>query len=126
MARRPERLAEEVREEIARMIASELKDPRLGFITVTRVEIAHDLRNAKVHVGVLGDAAERERSLAALRSAAGWVRRELGRRLRIHHSPQIEFRFDKGLDATDRVARLLGEERAREEPPSDGGGGGGE
>lgn len=126
MARRPERLAEEVREEIARMIASELKDPRLGFVTVTRVEIAHDLRNAKVHVGVLGDAAERERSLAALRSAAGWVRRELGRRLRIHHSPQIDFRFDKGLDATDRVARLLEEERAREEPPSGGEGGGGE
>ncbi len=126
MARRPERLAEEVREEIARMIASELKDPRLGFVTVTRVEIAHDLRNAKVHVGVLGDAAERERSLAALHSAAGWVRRELGRRLRIHHSPQIDFRFDKGLDATDRVARLLEEERAREEPPSGGEGGGGE
>jgi ribosome-binding factor A len=126
MARRPERLAEEVREEVARMIASELKDPRLGFITVTRVEIAHDLRNAKVHVGVLGDAAERERSLAALRSAAGWVRRELGRRLRIHHSPQIEFRFDKGLDATDRVARLLEEERARGEPPAGDEGGGGE
>jgi ribosome-binding factor A len=124
--RRPERLAEEVREEIARMIGSELKDPRLGFITVTRVEIAHDLRNAKVHVGVLGDAAERERSLAALRSAAGWVRRELGRRLRIHHSPQIDFRFDKGLDATDRVARLLEEERGRGEPPSGGEGGGGE
>jgi ribosome-binding factor A len=108
------------------MIASELKDPRLGFITVTRVEIAHDLRNAKVHVGVLGDAAERERSLAALRSAAGWVRRELGRRLRIHHSPQIEFRFDKGLDATDRVARLLEEQRARGEPPAGDEGGGGE
>jgi ribosome-binding factor A len=77
-------------------------------------------------VGVLGDAAERERSLAALRSAAGWVRRELGRRLRIHHSPQIDFRFDKGLDATDRVARLLGEEQAREEPPSGGEDGGGE
>jgi ribosome-binding factor A len=124
MGRRPERLAEEMREEIARMIVSELKDPRLGFVTVTRVDLAHDLRNAKVHVGVLGSEAEREKSLAALRSAAGFVRRELGRRLRIHHSPEIDFRYDKGLDATDRVARLLAEEAARESPPGEGEGGG--
>jgi ribosome-binding factor A len=125
MGRRPERLAEEMREEIARMIVSELKDPRLGFVTVTRVEVAHDLRYAKVHVGVLGSEAEREKSLAALRSAAGFVRRELGRRLRIHHSPEVDFRYDKGLDATDRVARLIAEEAARESPPGGGGGEGG-
>jgi len=105
--RRPERLAEEVREEVARMVASELKDPRLGFVTVIRVELAHDLRYARVHVGVLGGEAEREKSLTALRSAAGFVRRELGRRLRIHHAPEIDFRYDRGLDATDRVARIL-------------------
>ncbi len=114
MGRRPERLAEEMREEIARMIATELKDPRLGFVTVTRVEVAHDLRYARVHVGVLGSDAEREKSLTALRSAAGFIRRELGRRLRIHHSPEVDFRYDKGLDATDRVARLLAEEAERE------------
>jgi ribosome-binding factor A len=119
MARRPERLAEEVREEVARMIASELKDPRLGFVTVTRVELAHDLRYVRVHVGVLGNEAEREKSLVALRSAAGFVRRQLGRRLRIHHSPEVDFRYDKGLDATDRVARLLAEDAAREKA-SDG------
>ncbi|HSD28776.1 MAG TPA: 30S ribosome-binding factor RbfA [Vicinamibacteria bacterium] len=114
MGRRPERLAEEMREEIARMIVSELKDPRLGFVTVTRVEVAHDLRYARVHVGVLGSEAEREKSLTALRSAAGFIRRELGRRLRIHHSPEVDFRYDKGIDATDRVARLLAEEAERE------------
>ena len=74
MGRRPERLAEEIREEVARMIASELKDPRIGFVTVTRVELAHDLRYARVHVGVLGDEGAREKSLTALRSAAGFVR----------------------------------------------------
>jgi ribosome-binding factor A len=114
MGRRPERLAEEMREEVARMIAFELKDPRLGFVTVTRVELAHDLRYARVHVGVMGSEAEREKSLTALRSAAGFIRRELGRRLRIHHSPEIDFRYDKGIDATDRVARLLAEEAERE------------
>ena len=114
MGRRPERLAEELREEIARMIASEVKDPRLGFVTVTRVEVAHDLRYARVHVGVLGGEAEREKSLTALRSAAGFIRRQLGRRLRIHHSPEVDFRYDKGIDATDRVARLLAEVAERE------------
>ena len=77
--RASERLAEEIREEVARMIASELKDPRLGFVTVTRVELAHDLGYARVHVGVLGNEKEREKSLVALRSAAGFIRRELGR-----------------------------------------------
>ncbi len=103
------------------MIATELKDPRLGFVTVVRVELAHDLGYARVHVGVLGDEKEREKSLVALRSAAGFVRRELGRRLRIHHTPEIDFRYDKGLDATDRVARLLQEEAAPEKPPEDQG-----
>jgi ribosome-binding factor A len=117
MGRRPERLTEEIREEVARMVASELKDPRLGFVTVVRVELAHDLGYARVYVGVLGDEREREKSLTALRSAAGFIRRELGRRLRIHHTPEIDFRYDKGLEATDRVARLLQEEAAREKPP---------
>ena len=108
------------------MIASELKDPRLGFVTVTRVDLAHDLGFARVFVGVLGDEKQREASLAALQSASGFVRRELGRRLRIHHTPEIDFRYDKGLDATDRVARLLREEDARAGSPGGDGGEGGE
>lgn len=109
MGRRPERLAEGIREEVARIVASDLKDPRLGFVTVTRVEVTHDLSHARVLVGVLGGEVEREKSLAALRSAAGFVRREIGRRLRIRIVPEIEFRYDKGIEATDRVARLLNE-----------------
>ncbi len=113
MGRRAERLAEEIREQVARMIASDLKDPRLGFVTVTRVELAQDLRYARVHVGVLGGDAERKKSLAALQQASGFVRRELGKRLRIRHTPEIDFRYDKGLDATDRVAQLLEQDRRR-------------
>jgi ribosome-binding factor A len=119
--RRSERLAQEIREEVARMIATELKDPRLGFVTVVRVELAQDIGYARVYVGVLGSEKEREKSLVALRSAAGFVRRELGKRLRIHHAPEIDFRYDKGLDATDRVARLLQEDAERERPPVDDG-----
>ncbi len=113
MGRRAERLAEEIREQVARMIASDLKDPRLGFITVTRVELAHDLGHVRVHVGVLGSEVERKKSLQALQQASGFVRRELGKRLRIRHTPEVDFRYDKGLDATDRVAHLLEEERRR-------------
>jgi ribosome-binding factor A len=89
------------------------------------VELAHDLGYCRVHVGVLGGEAEREKSLAALKSAAGFVRREIGRRLRIHHAPEFDFRYDKGLDATDRVARLLQEdaERAKAQEPEGGEGG---
>ena len=77
-------------------------------------------------MGVLGDATAREKSLVALRSAAGFIRRELGRRLRIHHSPEIDFRYDKGLEATARVARLLEEEAARPKSEDGGDEGGGE
>jgi ribosome-binding factor A len=121
MGRRPERLAEGIREEVARIVASELKDPRLGFVTITRVEVTHDLGHARVLVGVLGGDTERERSLAALRSAAGFVRREIGRRLRIRIVPEIEFRYDKGIEATDRVARLLQEDPRSAGAAPDGG-----
>ena len=66
-----------------------------------------------MHVGVLGSEAEREKTMKALGQASGFVRRELGKRLRIRHTPEVEFRYDKGLDATDRVAQLLDEERRR-------------
>lgn len=113
MTRRNERLAEEIREEVAAVIGRRLKDPRIGFVTVTRVELAHDLRNAKVMVGILGGEAERAKTLEGLRKAAGFVRREIGRRIRMRYVPELIFHFDVGLDATDRVARLLDEvERA--------------
>ncbi len=118
MGRRPERLGEAIREEVARMIVFELKDPRLGLITVTRVEVSGDLSHARVHVGVLGDERERRKSLEALERASGFVRHELARRLGIRQVPEIDFRYDKGLEATDRVARLLEEEKAAKPAPS--------
>ena len=113
MKRRADRLAGEIRNEVARMVASDLKDPRLGFITVTRVDLTADLRYARVYVGVLGED-EKGPTLAALRGAAGFVRREIGRRLRVRVAPEIDFRYDRGLDATDRVARALAEVESRD------------
>lgn len=116
MTRRSERLAGEIRDEVARMVASDLKDPRLGFITVTRVELTPDLRYARVYVGVLGEDAKGE-SLAVLKRAAGFVKREIGRRLRVRFAPEIDFRYDRGLEATERVARALAEDQSRDRKP---------
>jgi ribosome-binding factor A len=106
-----ERVAEEIREEVARMIAGELKDPRIGFVTVTRVELTPDLRLARIHVGVLGAEADRKKSLEGLERSSSFLRREVGRRLRLKHSPELQFRYDTGLDAAERVAQLLDESR---------------
>lgn len=109
MSRRNDRLAEEVREEVARIVGTGLKDPRIGFVTVIRVELTADLRNARVYVGILGGPADRDKTLAGLQQAAGFIRRELGRRIHVRHTPELQFRYDEGLDATARVARLLEE-----------------
>jgi ribosome-binding factor A len=114
VTRRTERVAEEIREEVARMIAAELKDPRIGFVTVTRVEVTPDLRLARIHVGILGSETDRAKSLEGLERSASFLRREVGRRLRLKHTPELQFRYDTGLDATERVAQLLDESRERE------------
>lgn len=109
------RVAEEMREQIARLVARELKDPRIGFVTITRVEVSADLGHAKAYVSVLGDDKQRRESLIGLKQAAGFVRREVGRRMRMRVLPDVQFVYDKGVDATDRVARLLDQVRADEE-----------
>ena len=108
-ARRTDRLAGQIREELARMITSGLKDPRIGFVTVTRVALTQDLRLARISVGVLGDKAQRDKTMVGLRQASGFMRRELGKRLQVRHTPELSFEYDEGLDATDRVAKLLEE-----------------
>ena len=112
--RRSARLAEEIREQVAELIGGKLKDPRIGFVTVTRVELTADQRLARILVGVLGDAAARQKTLAGLSQATGFVRRALAQRLRLRFVPDVVFEYDKGLEATDRVAQLLDEARAKD------------
>jgi len=119
-ARRTERLAGQIREELARMITSGLKDPRIGFVTVTRVALTQDLRLARISVGVLGDKAQRDKTMVGLRQASGFMRRELGKRLQVRHTPELSFEYDEGLDATDRVAKLLEEIQPAGAPADDG------
>ena len=107
--RRAARLAEQIREHVAELIASKLKDPRIGFVTVTRVQLTADQRLARILVGVLGDPETKKKTLAGLTQAAGFVRRELAQRLGLRFVPDVLFEYDRGLDATDRVAQLLDE-----------------
>jgi len=132
VSRRRERLADELRELVAEILRDEVKDPRIGFVTITRVDLTGDLGFARVFVGVLGDDAQRRRTLEGLKQAAGYLRRQLARRLRIYQVPELRFQYDTGLDATERVARLLREvseaptsesvqTAGKPEPPEDGG-----
>jgi ribosome-binding factor A len=107
VTRRTERVAEEIREEVARILAREIKDPRIGFVTITRATITPDLRVARIYVGVLGDETQRRKTLSGLAQATGFIRRAVAHHLRLRIAPELSFEYDEGLDATDRVARLL-------------------
>jgi ribosome-binding factor A len=105
--RRHDRLADQIRTEVAGIVEGELKDPRIGFVTVTRVDLSRDLSHARVRVSVLGDDTVREESLSGLVSAAGYVRREIAHRLRLRRTPEIEFVLDRGAEQSARIEELL-------------------
>ncbi len=104
---RIERLAEQIRDDVAEMVAGELKDPRIGLATVTRVDLSADLRHARVLVSVAGDEEAKGETLAGLSSATGFVRRELGKRLRIKRAPEVVFVLDRGLENESKVEAVL-------------------
>lgn len=104
---RPNRLAETLKEEISQLIRVELKDPRIGFVTVTSVDVADDLAHAKVYVSVLGSEDEGKASLETLNRAAGFVRSEIGKRVRLRHVPAIVFKYDPSIQHGAHIAKLL-------------------
>ena len=117
MSQRTDRLDSQIRQELMELLQREMKDPRIGFATITRVETARDLGTAKVWVSVLGTAEEQHGAVKALTDAAPWLRRQLGGRLTIRHVPQLVIRHDDSIEAGDRVLRLLKEleeERSRD------------
>jgi ribosome-binding factor A len=105
---RPERVSEEFREILAEEIPK-LKDPRIGFVTVTRVEVSPDLRRAVVLYTVLGEEAERKATDAGLRSARPYLRGVLGNQVRMKFLPELEFREDEGPARAERIEELLKE-----------------
>jgi ribosome-binding factor A len=108
---RMRRVDEAVREVLSGAITQELKDPRIGFVTVTAVETSVDLRHARVFVSVLGDEAQRRLSLDGLRSAHGYLQRRVASELTLKHTPTLDFLYDDSLDRSLRIQSLLEEER---------------
>jgi ribosome-binding factor A len=102
-----ERLASQMRDEIADLIARELKDPRIGFTTVTRVELSGDLHHARVLVSVLGSSETQQGTLAGLSSATGYIRHEIGHRLRLRRAPELTFVLDHGAEEGQKIEMLL-------------------
>lgn len=115
---RPERVADLIRAEVTTMIARELHDPGVGFVTVTRVQVSNDLQHARVFYTSLGDPAARKNTARALERATGFMRRQIGQRLRLRRTPEIEFEFDESIGHQDRVAHLL-QEIAAEHPDTE-------
>jgi ribosome-binding factor A len=112
---RPNRLAETLKEEISQLIRVELKDPRIGFVTLTSVDVADDLSHAKVYVSVLGTEEEGNASLDALNRAAGFIRSEIGKRVRLRHTPSIVFKYDPSIQHGAHIAKLLKDVGASDE-----------
>lgn len=106
--RRAEKVAESIKREISLMLQQkEIKDPRIGFVTITRVEISDDLKKAKVYLTHYGKETDKANSFKGLRSAAGFLGKEMGRRLRLKFIPHIEFLYDEKLEKTINVLGII-------------------
>jgi ribosome-binding factor A len=114
-SRRPEQVAGTIRQVIAEALSREIRDPRVGFVTVTGVLVTNDLSHARVSVSVPGDEAEKTRALQGLHSAAGFLRSRAARALTTRTVPELHFELDKGVEHAARIEELL-ESIRREEP----------
>lgn len=125
-SQRQRRIQELLVQEISDIVRRQVKDPRIGFVTITDAEVSPDLRNARIFVSALGSAEEKTAALAGLRSAAGFIRGEFGRRANLRFSPVLEFRDDPSAERGARIQELLAsvrqEERDEPEPAGSGGG----
>jgi ribosome-binding factor A len=118
--RRPDRVAEAIREEVTTFLAEDARDPRLvGLVTVTGVDVTRDLRHAKVYVSVMGSDEERRATMEGLDSATGHLRSRIGRSLRLRVAPEITFRYDDSISRAARIDALLAEVRQPPPPPND-------
>ena len=118
MSRRTRQVGEFLREELVDIIRREVKDPRVGFLSLTAVEVTPDLRSARVFVSVLGTEEERVATLAALRSASGFIRHHLKPRLHMRQIPDLEFRDDRSMEHAEEIARVLKELNSERPRPS--------
>ena len=106
---RPDRVADQIRSELAMLLAREVHDPGVGFVTLTRVQVSPDLQTARIHFTSLGDEKAQQSSARALERAAPFLRRQIGSRLRLKRVPELKFVYDESIAGQDRIERLLNE-----------------
>jgi ribosome-binding factor A len=104
---RSARVAEQMKKELTEIIGRKIKDPRIGFITVTDVTITGDLQQATVYISVLGDNEKRQSTLDGLAKAKGFIRSEIGQRIRLRKTPEIQFEIDPSVDYGNRIETIL-------------------
>ncbi|GMT43036.1 MAG: ribosome-binding factor A [bacterium] len=105
--KRSDRVKELMQEEVAGIIREEVKDPRIGFITITKVELSNNLRNAKIFVSPMGSELEQKRTFKGICSAAPFIRSRLGKRMRIKFLPDLQFSWDRSMEHSDRLNQML-------------------
>ncbi|HWO96906.1 ribosome-binding factor A [Bacillus fengqiuensis] len=116
---RPNRVGEQMKKELGEIISRKIKDPRIGFVTVTDVQVTGDLQQAKVFISVLGDEEQRQNTLKGLAKAKGFIRSEIGQRIRLRKTPEIIFEFDESIDYGNRIESLLHEIQKEQDDDQD-------
>jgi ribosome-binding factor A len=120
MSVRANRVGEQMKKELGEIIGRKIKDPRIGFVTVTDVQVTGDLQQATVYISVLGDEKQRENTLKGLAKAKGFIRSEIGQRIRLRKTPEILFEFDESIDYGNRIDTLLHQIHKEEETKEQG------
>ena len=116
--KRSDKVADLIQKEVSDLLITSVKDPRIGFVTVTRVAVSDDCRQAKVYFSVMGTAEEQQRAIQGLASATGFIRKELGRRVTLRYTPEILFQFDPSVEYAihmEEVFHELEKERRKRE-----------
>ncbi len=112
---RPDRVGDQIRAEMSELLAREVHDPGIGFVTFTEVKVTAALQIARVYYTALGDAAARRSTERALRRAAPFLRRQIGHRLRLRRVPELEFVYDESIERQDRIEQLIRDMHANEQ-----------
>lgn len=105
--KRSSRVADVIQKEISQMLLESIKDPRIGFVTITRVEVSDDCRIAKIYFSVAGTVTDRESSIKGLESAKGFVRKELAKRIHMKYIPEIMFKFDPSIEYSIHISEVI-------------------
>ncbi|MTI60710.1 MAG: 30S ribosome-binding factor RbfA [Firmicutes bacterium] len=118
---RAQRLAELLKKEISDIILKEVKDPRIGFVSLTDVEVSGDLRHANVYVSVYGEEKERNETMQGLKKANSYIRKLLGERIKVYHTPELLFKYDNSIEHGAYISQLIDQvnKEGREESNND-------